>query len=181
MENLTAERRKRSAITRDLIAAEGGGGFPRYRAKPIITPMAVRARILEEVRDRPAEFQRRSARRRLTALDRALSDENAAIIDRAFSAWLIAHGKVKAVNLESLGVRSSGERSTVTGRELYELGLYREARLQLTGFQQQVLEHLFAALAPWALNAEVTITRDLIEAVKNTARALRYAYKRIQN
>ena len=54
----------------------------RHRTRPLLTPLALRRTIVEEAAAKPEAVRLRSLRRRLTPLDRALTDRAAEALDR---------------------------------------------------------------------------------------------------
>ena len=54
----------------------------RHRARTILTPLEVRRAILEDAGSKPEAVRVRSLRRRLTALDRMLTDQEAEALER---------------------------------------------------------------------------------------------------
>lgn len=173
--DVTEQRRERG-LRRDIVMSEGRG-FARLRAGQIMTPLIVRMRILAELADRPEEFRRRSVRRRLTALDRALSDGQAAALDRAYTAFLTIQGKARGVNWSSMGSRSAGFGEPLTPGELGEVGAYRYARAKLDTAARQWLDWFLAVMSPWDSGAEpLRMTPDLIQGVRQLAEKLEMAY-----
>ncbi|MFY9640951.1 MAG: hypothetical protein WCD20_16780 [Rhodomicrobium sp.] len=81
----TEHRRQHTPFTRDVLTSPGAPVVARHRTRTILTPLAVRLAIIEEVAARPEASRVRSLRRRLTALDRALSDGEAETLDRITS------------------------------------------------------------------------------------------------
>ncbi len=148
IEDVTPERRKRGDLERDIIAEIGGGGFPRQRAKSIITPYAARMRLMDELADKPPQYRERSVRRRLTALDRMLSDDEAYALDKAQSAWLMLNGKSKSV--DALAIRGGSSQSEpLNDAELIEASEFRIMHAFLGVSMRIGLRRLFEALAPW--------------------------------
>lgn len=154
-----------------------GRGYARLRACQIMTPLIVRTRILAELADRPEEFRRRSVRRRLTALDRALSDGQAQALDRVYTAHLTLQGKARGVNWSSMGSRSAGFGDPLTDRELVEIGAYRHVRAKLDTAAREWLDWFLAIMSPWDSGVEpLKMTPDLITGVRQLAERLETAY-----
>jgi hypothetical protein len=172
IEDVTPQRRKRGDITRDVIAEMGGGGFPRMRAKAIYTPYEARMRLLEELRDTPKRFRERSIRRRLTALDRALSDDEARAFDRAFNAWLVLNGKSKSVNPMSVGGGNS-QSDPLNERELQEATAYRIMFGKIGFGMRMHMRCLFEEMAPWSDKEPIYETDMICQIV----RAIKKAYE----
>ncbi len=78
-------RRRHTLFTRDVLTPPGAPVVTRHRTRTILTPLAVRRAIIEEAATRPEAVRDRSLRRRLTTLDRALSDPEAEALDRLTS------------------------------------------------------------------------------------------------
>lgn len=78
-------RRQHTLFTRDVLTPPGAPVVTRHRTRTILTPVAVRRAIIEEAATRPEAARDRSLRRRLTTLDRALSDPEAEALDRLTS------------------------------------------------------------------------------------------------
>jgi hypothetical protein len=78
-------RRQHTPFTRDILTPSGAPVIARHRTRTILTPLAVRRAILEEAAAKPEAVRARSLRRRLTVLDRALSDREAEALDRLTS------------------------------------------------------------------------------------------------
>ncbi len=84
-EGPSEHRRQHTPFTRDVLTPPGAPIVARHRTRTILTPLAVRRAIIEEAAARPEAARLRSLRRRLTALDRALSDGEAEALDRLTS------------------------------------------------------------------------------------------------
>lgn len=76
-------------------------GQVRYRVKPVLTTLERRRDIIAAVAEQTAEFQKNSLKNRLTKLDRALSDYEAAALERLLDSingvgniGSVDHGKV---------------------------------------------------------------------------------------
>jgi hypothetical protein len=81
-EGPTVHRRQHTPFTRDVLTPPGAPIVARHRARTVLTPLAVRRAILEDIASKPATVRLRSLRRRLTLLDRALSDRQAEMLER---------------------------------------------------------------------------------------------------
>jgi hypothetical protein len=127
---------------------------------------------MNENLDKPEEFRTRSLRRKLTRLDRALSDGEAYALDRAFNAWLSLNGKSKSV--DPAGVNGGGGQSEpLSQHELAEAGAFSQMSKRLHADTRQAMNLLFAAMAPW--NDEIHRI-DILDAIK-VARLLKSAYE----
>jgi hypothetical protein len=78
-------RRQHSPFTRDVLTPAGAPVIARHRMRTVLTPLEVRRAILEDAASKPEAVRVRSLRRRLTLLDRALSDQEAEAIERLTS------------------------------------------------------------------------------------------------
>lgn len=78
----TPHRMQHTPFTRDVLTPPGAPIVARHRARTILTPTAVRRAILEDIASKPAGARLRALRRRLTLLDRALSDRQAEMLER---------------------------------------------------------------------------------------------------
>jgi len=99
-------RRQHTPFTRDILTPPGAPIVARHRTRTILTPLAVRRAIIEEAAARPEAARVRSLRRRLTALDRALSDREAEALDRLTSC-MNSLSNIGCVNYLRPEVRSS--------------------------------------------------------------------------
>jgi hypothetical protein len=102
----TSQRRQHTPFTRDVLTPLGAPIIARHRARTILTPVSVRRAILEDIAAKPEAVRVRSLRRRLTALDRALSDREAEMLDR-LTACVNGLSNVGCVNYLKSEVRSS--------------------------------------------------------------------------
>lgn len=159
------------SVVREFLVSEG---IPvaRYRRKQLFTPYLQRIRILEENSEKPIEWRTHSLRRKLTPLDRALSDNEAYALDRAFSAWLALNGKSKSVDFSFVGGGGSNDKLPLNDRELKEAKAYQIA-IGLIGVQNRLrLMRLFERLAPWGESSQA----PKMEEVKLLAKAIFRAY-----
>jgi hypothetical protein len=84
-EGPSGHRRQHTPFTRDVLTPPGAPIVARHRARTVLTPLSVRRAIIEEAAAKPETVRVRSLRRRLTALDRALSDREAEVLERLTS------------------------------------------------------------------------------------------------
>jgi hypothetical protein len=105
-EGPTEERRKHTPFTRDVLTPFGAPVIARHRTRMILTPLPVRLSILEDIAGKPEATRLRSLRRRLTALDRALSDREAEMLERVTSC-INGLSNVGCLNYLKSEVRSS--------------------------------------------------------------------------
>jgi len=96
-EGPTQHRRQHTPFTRDVLTPPGAPIVARHRARTILTPLEVRRAILEDVASKPETVRVRSLRRRLTILDRMLSDEEAEALERLTSC-INSLSNVRAIN-----------------------------------------------------------------------------------
>jgi hypothetical protein len=96
-EGPTQHRRQHTCFTRDVLTPPGAPIIARHRARTILTPLEVRRAILEDVASKPEQVRVRSLRRRLTVLDRMLSDEEAEALER-LTTCINSLSNVRAIN-----------------------------------------------------------------------------------
>jgi hypothetical protein len=75
-------RLQHTPFTRDVLTPPGAPILARHRTRTLLTPLEVRRAIIEDAAAKPEPVRVRSLRRRLTLLDRALSDCEAEALDR---------------------------------------------------------------------------------------------------
>ena len=75
-------RLQHTPFTRDVLTSPGTPMVARHRTRTLLTPLAVRRAIIDDADAKPEPVRVRSLRRRLTLLDRALSDCEAEALDR---------------------------------------------------------------------------------------------------
>jgi hypothetical protein len=103
-------RRQHSPFTLDILTTPGAPIVARHRARPLLTALAVRRAIIEEAASKPEPVRVRSLRRRLTVLDRALTDAEAEALER------LANCIIGLSNAGSLNYLRSEVRSAPTNR-----------------------------------------------------------------
>ncbi len=81
-EGPTAQRRQHTPFTRDVLTPPGAPIIARHRTRTILTPLEMRRAILEDAASKPEAVRIRSLRRRLTVLDRMLTDQEAEALER---------------------------------------------------------------------------------------------------
>ncbi|MBT3070764.1 hypothetical protein KKP04_07785 [Rhodomicrobium sp. Az07] len=115
-------RCQHSAFTRDVLTPPGAPPVARHRARPILTPLEMRLAILEDAAGKPEAVRIRSLRRRLTVLDRALSDREAEALER-LSSCIAALSNAGAIDYLRSEVRSppSGGRVPFGERQRREI------------------------------------------------------------
>lgn len=99
-------RRQHTAFTRDLLTPPGAPIVARHRTRTLLTPLEVRRAIIEEAASKPEPVRVRSLRRRLTMLDRALSDREAEALDR-LTTCISSLSNIGCLNYLRSEVRSS--------------------------------------------------------------------------
>lgn len=175
-EGVSLKRIEHGEIARDIIL-ENEIAFARHRAKPIFTGWEIRKRIVDELRERPEEFKQRSLRRRLTKLDRALSDEQAFALDMAFTAWLILNGKSKSVDAGAINAASGpSHKIPLNQREFETVALFQAAISGWPMAKRRQLEGLFQLMAPWAERQDIKPDERSIRQVVELAEMLRKKY-----
>ncbi len=102
----TGHRRQHTPFTCDILTPPGAPIVARHRARTLLTPLAVRRAIVEDAETKPEPVRLRSLRRRLTALDRALSDREAEALGRLTSC-VASLSNVGCLNYLKSEVRSS--------------------------------------------------------------------------
>lgn len=174
IEDATPERRKRGDIAREIIEQDGGY-MPRMRVKPVFTPYEMRVQIIDEASSVHAGNDaaiKRSIRRRLTKLDRALSDEEARALDRAFNAWLLFEGKGKSVNPMAVHGGSTNAAWPLNVAAWHEATQFACMRPRLTCWARMVMQEWFLHMA--GIEGGAQFTFDSMLAV---ARAIKAAYE----
>jgi hypothetical protein len=106
----TGHRRQHTSFTRDILTPPGAPIVARHRARTLLTPMALRRAIIEDAEAKPEPVRQRSLRRRLTVLDRALSDGEAEALERLTTCI------ASLSNIGCLNYLKSEVRSSVSGR-----------------------------------------------------------------
>jgi hypothetical protein len=99
-------RRQHTPVTRDILTPPGAPVIARLRTRTLLTPLAVRLAILEDAAAKPETVRLRSLRRRLTPLDRALSDGEAEMLERLTSC-IIGLSNTGCIDLSKPVARSS--------------------------------------------------------------------------
>jgi len=96
-EGPTQQRRQHTAFARDVLTPPGAPIVARHRTRTILTPVEVRRAILEDVASKPESVRIRSLRRRLTLLDRMLSDQEAEALER-LTTYINSLSNVRSIN-----------------------------------------------------------------------------------
>ena len=103
-------RRQHTPFTCDVLTPPGAPIVARHRTRTLLTSLAVRRAIIEDAGAKPEPVRVRSLRRRLTLLDRALSDCEAEALDR------LTNCIASLSNIGCLNYLRSEVRSSPTGR-----------------------------------------------------------------
>jgi len=159
---------KGSELIREFLISQGEP-IARLQRRRLFTPYAHRIRLMQENADKPEGYRKRSLRNRLTKLDKALTDQEAYALDRAFSAWLALNGKSKSVDFMSVG-GGSGQSEPLNDTELKEANAFRIMK-GLAGAQARfAMSKLFEAMAPWndeVYKIEISDCVKLAKSIKN--------------
>jgi hypothetical protein len=99
-------RCQHAPFTLDILTPPGAPIIARLRTRTILTPLAVRLAIIEDAAAKPETVRARSLRRRLTALDRALSDREAEMLERLTSC-INSLSNIRCIDLSKPVFRSS--------------------------------------------------------------------------
>lgn len=174
-EGATKKRMEQSAIIREMLV-ERGIAFMRNRTKPIFTSWEVRKRMVDELREKTEDFKQRSLRRKLTKLDKALTDKQAFALDMAYNAWLITEGKSKSVDATAVHGGGDGQRLPLTEREFAQVAKFKRAVASWPGTWKWRLEQFFSLIAPWAENQNLRPDARSIEQIVELAKMLEKKY-----
>lgn len=145
----------------------------------MLTSWAVRKRMIDELSERPEGFKRRSLARRLTKLDKALTDLEAYSLDRAFSAWLITAGKSKSVDVSGVTGESYVWHEAKTPLGDWQIGEIAKLREGLRGWpngQRLELIAMFNLMAPWHELSGRNWSDAAIQQAVSKARLLTHIY-----
>ena len=120
-EGPTPYRRQHTPFTRDVLTPLGAPVIGRHRARTILTPLEVRRAIIEDAASKPETVRLRSLRRRLTILDRTLTDREAETLEK-LTLSLNALSNAGSINYLRSEVRSvSYDRVPFTERRRREI------------------------------------------------------------
>ncbi len=171
-EGPTEERRKHTPFTRDVLTPVGAPLIARHRTRMILTPLAARRSILEDIGEKPEAVRLRSLRRRLTALDRALSDREAEMLERLTSC-INGLSNVGCLNYLKSEVRSSpygrlpfGEKKR---RQIAAMNFVLKA---LSKSHQAAVLNLAARLDPSSSTANLKADESFVTSVREAAAAV---------
>jgi len=132
--------------------------------------------MIDELSERPEGYRRRSLAKRLTKLDKALSDLEAYSLDRAFSAWLITAGKSHSVDASGSGVRGSEQPEPLSQQELEEAGKLQEGLNKLPKQYRLQIVAMFNLMAPWHELSGRNWSEEAIRQAKTAAMLLVHIY-----
>ncbi len=145
----TDERRKRAqGLMKETLSAVTAPLVARYRARAPFTLLAMREQILEEAKEKPKPKRERSIRRRLTPFDRALSEEEATIIDILVRAHLVICAKARGSGWEQSVDASSVARLPFSIREHDILAVSGNIKNQLKPEYRAILADLCHRMTP---------------------------------
>ncbi len=105
-EGPTEHRRQHTPFTRDVLTPLGAPIMARHRARIVLTPLDARRAIIEDAASKPEPVRVRSLRRRLTVLDRMLSDQEAEALER-LTTCVNSLSNIGALNYLKSEVRST--------------------------------------------------------------------------
>ncbi len=162
-------RRQHASFTRDVLSPEGAPVVARHRVRTVLTPLAVRRAILEEAAGKPEAVRVRSLRRRLTALDRVLSDGEAEAIERLTSCIhdLSNSGCAGYLRTE-IRSPSYGRLPFTEGRRL-EIAAMSHVLRGLTPLHKSIIFELVILLDPSQSQRCSNLTPDFIELARAAA------------
>jgi hypothetical protein len=175
-EGPTRERQQHTPLTHDILTPPGAPVVARHRVRTILTPLGTRRAILEDIAEKPEAIRLRSLRRRLTALDRALSDREADMLERLTSC-------INSLsNVGCLNYLKSEVRSSPYGRLPFGEGKRREIAAMnhvlkgLAASDRALVLDLAARLDPGASAEKWTPDDKCITALRKAAGAIVILY-----
>jgi hypothetical protein len=170
----TPERPQHSTIVTEAGPAHGKST---YRVRPALTPYALRIALLEEAAEKPRETRDRSLRRKLTALDRALSDGEARALDR-YCTLIEAVGAIGCVNYRQANLRSDpSSRLPFSEWKQRELAAHAYARAGLSMPQRALGDRFARALGTARPASHDGLTEEAIESLRALASTLDQRYR----
>lgn len=176
----TEKQALRRQIIRDLIQGDTTlPNFARHRFRAFLTGIPERERILDELAHLEPKKRERIRRKKLTPLDRALSDAQAAALDRAFCAWLALEGKSKSVNPMSVGGGGEPEKLPLSQAEFGEVRAYNEMRKSIGDEWRNRLGRLCYALSPWRDEHSRQLSELEIKLIVRLAERVRQGYQKM--
>jgi hypothetical protein len=171
-EGPTEERRKHTPFTRDVLMPIGAPIIARHRTQMILTPLSMRLAILEDIAEKPEAVRLRSLRRRLTALDRALSDREAEMLERLASC-ISSLSNVGCLNYLKSEVRSSPYGRLPFGeKKRREIAATNFVLKGLSKSNQAAVLNLAARLDPSSSTANLKADESFIASVRAAAAAV---------
>ena len=168
-EGPSSERRQHSSFSRDVLTPQGAPVVARHRTRPPLTSIAVRRAILDDIAQKPEAVKLRSLRRRLTALDRALSDREAEMLDRLTTCIN------ELSNIGSLDLTRPQIRSAAAGR--LPFGEFKRREIAAASFvlrhldpiKRQDVLGLAAILDPSASNTKIGGDENFVSRIRECA------------
>ncbi|MGO9171989.1 MAG: hypothetical protein ACLP7P_08505 [Rhodomicrobium sp.] len=134
-------RGRHSEFTRDVLTPPGAPAMARYRVRSILTPIEVRRAIVADIATKAETVRVRSLARRLTRLDRALSEAEAAALYR------IVNAINDACNIGCIDYGGSNVRSSPYGR----LPFSERRQIEMRAKSELVTKRLGAAYERYVL------------------------------
>lgn len=171
-EGPTVERRNHTPFTRDVLTPLGAPIIARHRTRLILTPLSARRSILEDIAEKPEAVRLRSLRRRLTVLDRALSDREAEMIERLTSC-INGLSNVGCINYLKSEVRSGPYGRLPFGeKKRREIAAMNFVLKGLSKSNQAVVLNLAARLDPSSDTSDLKADEGFIASVREAAAAV---------
>lgn len=157
----TKKRKEKSAIVREMLI-QHGVAFMRNRTKSIFTSWDLRIK----------------GKRGLTRLDRALTDNQAFALDRAYTAWLVLEGKANcaASGVHTISGSMDGGKIPLNQHEFELVGRYRAGIAKWSKQEKGMLEGLFRIIAPWSENQNIRPDTASIAQIVELAKKLEEIY-----
>jgi hypothetical protein len=178
-EGPTAHRRQHTPFTRDVLTPPGAPIVARHRARTILTPIAVRRAILEDIAAKPESVRLRSLRRRLTVLDRALSDREAEMLERLTSC-VNGLSNIGCVNYLKSEVRSSPVgRLPFNDRKRREIAAMTRVLKGLSFAHRSTVLELAALLDPSRSLGASNPGQNFITSIRSAAGAVLSLYEQL--
>jgi hypothetical protein len=148
----------------------------RHRVRTVLTPLSVRRAILEEAADKPEAVRVRSLRRRLTPLDRALTDREAEAIER-LTGCIHRLSNQGTINYSQPGMRTSPySRLPFSEGRQKEIAAMSYVLRGLTPLQKSVAFELTILLDPCHSQPSVSLTSTFIELARDVSGTVAMLY-----
>jgi hypothetical protein len=166
----TPQRRERGqGLMKETLTPSSAPMVARYKARAPFTLLEARQRIMDEAKDKPKERRERSLRRRLTPFDRALNEDQAAIIDRLIRGYL-AIQRVRGASWQQGVDASHSAKLPFAANEHKLLATLGLINARLKPAHKAILRDLLQRMAP-DFEPEKPIDFNWIAAAKNMADA----------